>query len=146
MIFSLSLSLSLSIVQGADWHWGPAREIVPPAGQSHYIRYCALVTFIIASIFLIGYLTIQVCVYEHVYMFYVFMCEHLYRWCLLLTQKGRSELEVKKSIHEHTCSCKSTQCHAHTHTHTQNKTSRSKTVLPRRSSLPASCQVCPSQR
>lgn len=52
-----------SIVQGADWHWGPAAKAViteNSSGQPKYIRICALVTCILSFILLIAYLVYQV--------------------------------------------------------------------------------------
>ena len=52
-----------SIVQGADWHWGPAASgnITDTSnGQPAYIRNSALATFVFAFVFLIMYLVFQV--------------------------------------------------------------------------------------
>ena len=52
------------MVQGADWHYGPARATnitaYPPSGQPAYIKYSSLVTFILAIFFLGAYLVFQV--------------------------------------------------------------------------------------
>lgn len=52
-----------SVAQGADWHWGPAREPVmtnSSSGQDDYVRNSSLATFILASLFLIIFLVFQV--------------------------------------------------------------------------------------
>ena len=59
------LGISYSIVQGADWHWGPERtgNITDTSnGQPTYIRNSALATFVFAFVFLIMYLVFQVCI------------------------------------------------------------------------------------
>ncbi len=54
-----------SIVQGADWHYGPTKSInttlYNSTGQPTYIKYSSLATAILAFIFLIFYLVFQVC-------------------------------------------------------------------------------------
>ena len=52
-----------SIVQGADWHWGPSATAVikeGSSGQPSYIRTCALITCVLSFVFLIAYLVYQV--------------------------------------------------------------------------------------
>ena len=58
---------SNSIVQGADWHWGPTSTTKPhPAtthttsGQPSYIKDSALATSILAFVLFICYLVLQV--------------------------------------------------------------------------------------
>ena len=56
-------SLPCSIVQGADWHWGPSATATiteGSSGQPKYIRICALVTCVLSFVFLIAYLVYQV--------------------------------------------------------------------------------------
>jgi hypothetical protein len=50
--------LIISIVQGADWYWGP--EVKKEAQQPAYIRKSALATAILAFILFISYLVLQV--------------------------------------------------------------------------------------
>ena len=52
-----------SVVQGADWHWGPTQNISVDKGKSQptYIRDSALATFILASVLFFAYLVVQVC-------------------------------------------------------------------------------------
>ena len=52
-----------SIVQGADWHWGPTRTANitdTTSGQDAYVKDAALATCVLSLVFLIGYLVFQV--------------------------------------------------------------------------------------
>ena len=54
---------SHSVVQGADWHWGPSTTpnmTNSSSGQPDYIRNSSLATCIMATIFLIAFLVFQV--------------------------------------------------------------------------------------
>ena len=71
----LLFSRSNSIIQGADWVYGPARNMTLPTGNATiddsipnvrpvYIKYTALVTCIICFIFFIAYLVFQVQIFS----------------------------------------------------------------------------------
>lgn len=53
-----------SIVQGADWHFGPTvpanKTEYPISGQPKYVKYTSLVSFILAFVLLALYLALQV--------------------------------------------------------------------------------------
>ena len=58
---------SCSVVQGADWHWGPSNTIHTDSngsGQPKYIRDSALASFVLASILFFAYLVLQVCIQQ----------------------------------------------------------------------------------
>lgn len=62
-IVMLITTIPYFIVQGADWHWGPAATATitdGSSGQPSYIRTCALVTCVLSFAFLIVYLFYQV--------------------------------------------------------------------------------------
>lgn len=56
-------SIVFSIVQGADWHYGPTKQsnfyIYPNSGQPGYIKYSSLAAFILALVFLFANLLFQ---------------------------------------------------------------------------------------
>ena len=90
-----------SIVQGADWHWGPSRapqaatNTTAAVEQPPYIKDSALVTCILAFILFFAYLALQVC--------WVLLHSVACGWVCMPT-----------------CTC--TLCsHTHTHTHTQQQ-------------------------
>ena len=91
-LLSVRLSVSnSSIVQGADWAWGPAKHATT---QPSYIRYSALVTSILAFILFFAYLVLQVTVHHtyHILFTYTsaswshFDSGHFYYFCVGVLQ------------------------------------------------------------
>lgn len=67
-----------SIVQGADWYYGPTRGFNSTSSVLHqqpdYIKYSSLSASILAFIFLIAYLAFQVSFVRHVEEIFVCYC------------------------------------------------------------------------